>query len=56
MTRRTIIAGFFALLLGLLHPHTVSAQRGTITIPSGASISVPQGATLCGDTIFANGT
>jgi hypothetical protein len=54
MTKRTILTGILALLLGLLLPSILSAQRGTITIPQGASISVPQGAVICADTIFAN--
>jgi len=56
MTKRTILTGILALLLGMLLPSILSAQRGTITIPQGASISVPQSAVICADTIFANGT
>ena len=56
MTKRTILTGILALLLGLLMPSILSAQRGTITIPRGESIYVPQGAVICADTIFANGS
>jgi hypothetical protein len=43
------------LLIGVLLPALLVAQRGNVVIPVGASISVPQGAVLCADTIFANG-
>lgn len=44
------------IFLGLILPISGFAQRGNIVIPSGASITVPLGARICADTIFANGT
>lgn len=49
---RSILA---VLFMAVLMPAMLTAQRGTITIPIGASISIPLGAEICADTIFANG-
>jgi len=56
MTKRTIFTGIFTFLLGSLLPSILSAQRGNIIITTGASISVPLGAVICADTVFANGS
>lgn len=42
------------LLIGLLFPGILFAQRGDIIIPIGASITVPMNAQICADRIFAN--
>jgi hypothetical protein len=54
MKPRTVLAGIIVLVAGILLPMLLSAQRGNIIIPTGASISVPTGAMICADTIFAN--
>ena len=54
MKPRVILLGLLTLLLGILLPVILTAQRGTITIPHGATISVPMNASICADTIFAN--
>ena len=43
------------LLACVLLPAMLTAQRGNISVPLGASVSVPYGAEICADTIFANG-
>ena len=44
----------FACIILLVACTTTHAQLGTISIPTGAEITVPIGAILCADTIFAN--
>ena len=58
MRRRIARSCMLMLLLGagLLLPASLSAQRGTLTVPRGCTVTVPSGARLCADTIFANGT
>jgi hypothetical protein len=54
MNPRTILTGILALVPGLLLPAVLTAQRGDITIPTGATISVPLNAQICADRVFAN--
>jgi hypothetical protein len=54
MTKRTILTGVLALMLGLLLPMLLSAQQSIVTIPVGSEITIPAGATLCADVFYAN--
>ncbi|MFZ1728641.1 MAG: T9SS type A sorting domain-containing protein [Bacteroidota bacterium] len=54
MKPRIMLPGFHFLLIGMLLPALLSAQRGDIAIPTTASISVPLNAQICADRIFAN--
>lgn len=54
MNPRIILPGIVALFFVLLLPTTLSAQIGNIIISTGAEITIPTGAVLCADTIFAN--
>ena len=56
MTLQSRFTSLLTLMLVLILPMLLPAQRGNITIPAAASITVPDGAQLCADTIFANGT
>jgi hypothetical protein len=53
--KRPSLVMTIALALILILPVVLSAQRGNVIIPTGSSVSVPQGASICADTIFANG-
>ncbi len=54
MKKRIVISTILVLLLGFLLPSILSAQRGDIIIPTGATITVPLNAQICADRIFAN--
>lgn len=54
MKQRSAITAI-ALTLFLIVPFPLSAQRGNVLIPAGSSVDVPRGASICADTIFANG-
>lgn len=54
MKPRVIFLGIIVLLLEMLLPGLLSAQLRIITIPNGASITIPTGAELCADIFYAN--
>ncbi len=52
--QHVIVPCILALLLAILLPGILPAQRGDIVIPTSASIAVPLGAQICADRVFAN--